>query len=314
MSQKFHLILTILFFSILGCTKVQQKSPDFPVLSGPYLGQKPPGMIPEIFAPGIISTESFGEGGGAFARDAELFLFNRRWPPETPHSSTYMTELKDGIWTTPSPAPFNSEYPDWDYHFAPDGRTLYFTSKRPVSEAGKPSQYGHVWVTRYTAPGWTPPRMLEYPINTTDSSSIYPLQYPFIYFSEEVGNELCRPIKPHDFTFAGNKYFLIDGGCFSTTGHFLSIVKFHKLGMLIGEESGGSFACNDSSLRVTLPNTWIGVRIPMKTFSTAVTGFKKGRGIMPDHSVKPLLKDILSGEDTVLNYTLNLIKMHTNNL
>jgi hypothetical protein len=29
----------------------------FPILKGPYLGQKPPGMIPEIFAPGFISTE-----------------------------------------------------------------------------------------------------------------------------------------------------------------------------------------------------------------------------------------------------------------
>jgi hypothetical protein len=33
---------------------------NLPVLKGPYLGQKPPGMTPEIFAPGIISTENFG--------------------------------------------------------------------------------------------------------------------------------------------------------------------------------------------------------------------------------------------------------------
>jgi Tol biopolymer transport system component len=173
MSQKIQLILAILFFSILGCTKVQQKSSDFPILRGPYLGQKPPGMIPEIFATGVISTESFTEGGCAFTLDAELFLFNRRLPHEA-HSNIYVTELKDGIWTTPSPAPFNSKYADWDYHFAPDGRTFYFTSKRPLSETGEPSQYGQIWVTQLNAAGWTPPRMLEYPINTTDSHNIYP--------------------------------------------------------------------------------------------------------------------------------------------
>lgn len=29
---------------------------DFPVLKGSYLGQKPPGRLPEVFAPSIIST------------------------------------------------------------------------------------------------------------------------------------------------------------------------------------------------------------------------------------------------------------------
>jgi len=29
---------------------------DFPVLHGPYLGQQPPGTVPEIFAPDIISA------------------------------------------------------------------------------------------------------------------------------------------------------------------------------------------------------------------------------------------------------------------
>ena len=32
---------------------------DFPKLTGPYLGQKPPGMTPEIFVPGIILVERY---------------------------------------------------------------------------------------------------------------------------------------------------------------------------------------------------------------------------------------------------------------
>ena len=31
---------------------------DFPGLTGPYLGQKPPGMTPLVFAAGIISTDA----------------------------------------------------------------------------------------------------------------------------------------------------------------------------------------------------------------------------------------------------------------
>jgi hypothetical protein len=29
---------------------------EFSILKGPYLGQKPPGLTPELFAPGIISS------------------------------------------------------------------------------------------------------------------------------------------------------------------------------------------------------------------------------------------------------------------
>ena len=51
MNKKFIL----LFFLILFCfsSKSQNK---FTEIKGPYLGQKPPGEIPELFAKGIVST------------------------------------------------------------------------------------------------------------------------------------------------------------------------------------------------------------------------------------------------------------------
>jgi hypothetical protein len=149
----------------------EKSKEDFPVLKGPYLGQKPPGMTPEIFAPGVISTDSNDEFCSVFSPDAKMFLFNRLF--EGMPLTISLTEMKDGKWTKPSPAPFNSEYNDWDYNIAPDGKTLYFTSKRPVSEGARPSKYGNIWVTRLTASGWTPPCMLEYPINTPDSYDQY---------------------------------------------------------------------------------------------------------------------------------------------
>ena len=36
---------------------IHAQQENFPVLKGPYLGQKPPGLTPEIFAPEIISSE-----------------------------------------------------------------------------------------------------------------------------------------------------------------------------------------------------------------------------------------------------------------
>jgi Tol biopolymer transport system component len=115
----------------------------------------------------VISTEHLGEGCSAFTEDGALFLFNRRLPSEE-HKTIYVTVWQHGGWTNPSPAPFNSEYADWDFHFAPDGRTLFFTSKRPFGRTGKPSQSGNIWATKLDGSDWTPPRPLEYPINTPE--------------------------------------------------------------------------------------------------------------------------------------------------
>lgn len=46
----------------------------FRVLSGPYLGQKPPGLVAEAFAPGVISKEGW-ELQGVFAPGMKEFYF-----------------------------------------------------------------------------------------------------------------------------------------------------------------------------------------------------------------------------------------------
>ena len=37
-----------------------------------------------------------------------------------------------------------------------------------------------------------------------------------------------------------------DGGGASTTGHLCSLLKYNKIGTFIGEETGGTYACNDA--------------------------------------------------------------------
>ena len=65
-------LLTLAF--VLGTLLTQETKRTFPVLKGPYLGQKPPGMTPEIFAPGIIST-GYDERIAAFTPDGKEFYY-----------------------------------------------------------------------------------------------------------------------------------------------------------------------------------------------------------------------------------------------
>ena len=42
---------------LIAGLSAQASGMDWEDLQGPYLGQDPPGAVPEIFAPGIVSTE-----------------------------------------------------------------------------------------------------------------------------------------------------------------------------------------------------------------------------------------------------------------
>jgi hypothetical protein len=65
--KKYNFIPLILVFAIFlnACNTKKQKSKDndFLVLEDRYFGQKPPGLIPELFAPDIVSPEGNFEGG-----------------------------------------------------------------------------------------------------------------------------------------------------------------------------------------------------------------------------------------------------------
>jgi hypothetical protein len=70
-------ISIILLFSTLTMSSNSYSQDKFLVLKGPYLGQKPPGMMAEPFAPGIISREGW-ELQGVFAPGMKEFYFTTR--------------------------------------------------------------------------------------------------------------------------------------------------------------------------------------------------------------------------------------------
>ena len=67
-------ILTILVFTTLTLSSKSQSKDEFPIFEGPYLGQKPPSMVAEPFAPGVISTDGW-ELEGVFAPGMNEFYF-----------------------------------------------------------------------------------------------------------------------------------------------------------------------------------------------------------------------------------------------
>lgn len=69
-------MLSLTFLTFCQAQENTKDKSDFPVLTGPYLGQKPPGMKPEVFAPGIVSVKKYREYVCIFTSDGRECVFN----------------------------------------------------------------------------------------------------------------------------------------------------------------------------------------------------------------------------------------------
>jgi hypothetical protein len=99
---------------------------EFSRLQGPYLGQKPPGMTPQLFAPGIITTNE-EEGSSGFARNGTVFLFQKFL---NNRCHTFITLLEKGFWTAPELIPFWETMDDnGDFVISSDDKTMLYQVK-----------------------------------------------------------------------------------------------------------------------------------------------------------------------------------------
>lgn len=135
-----------------------------PALSGPYLGQAPPGSTPEIFAPGILSL-GFHEHGIAISPDGTEIFF----VAASSDFSRYVimtTRLVGGAWTMPEVAPFSGGRNDGAPSFSPDGKRLYFSSRRPRPAGGANGDDFDIWYVERKGDSWTDPVNVGAPVNT----------------------------------------------------------------------------------------------------------------------------------------------------
>ncbi|WP_347375070.1 S41 family peptidase [Aequorivita sp. Q41] len=112
-----------------------------------------------------------------------------------------------------------------------------------------------------------------------------------------------------ELIYSGKLYVLISGKTFSGGAEFTSLVKMTNRGIVIGEETGGTYEGNVSgySEYVKLPNSKIEVKIPTVHFQINVEPKIKGRGVIPDYEVPQTWKDYLNGRNTKKNFTIKKI-------
>jgi hypothetical protein len=114
-------------------------------------------------------------------------------------------------------------------------------------------------------------------------------------------------MQTNDLQFKGDIYVFVDGGCLSTTGHLISLLKYHTNAVFIGQAPGSTYRCNDFSVKETLPNTKIEVNIPRTTFETAVPDSFKSKPFSVDYTVNMSIEDYINGNDSYMKFVNKLI-------
>ena len=150
LKSKYRLLGSVLIVGLILYSCNQKNTEDsinsnLTGLSGPYLGQKLPGTTPEIFAPGIVSTGLY-ERDLAISPDGKEIYYTVRYRKN--HKDKFaiiVVKQKNGIWSEPEVASFSGKYFDMEPYIQPDGKKMFFTSKRPLPDVDESEFRETIW-------------------------------------------------------------------------------------------------------------------------------------------------------------------------
>jgi len=122
---KFLILVFALFLNACNTKNQKAKDSDSLTTEASYLGQKPPGLKAEVFAPGIVTTEHM-EFFGSFTPDLKEFYFKRNGG-KYQKSTLVVIQYKNNQWSESvvSPAEASVGVPS----ISPDGNTIYLNSR-----------------------------------------------------------------------------------------------------------------------------------------------------------------------------------------
>ena len=136
-----------------------------------YFGQKPPGLTPERFAPGVVSTAGI-EINGVFAPDFREFVFARQLDSVF---TLFRSTLEGSQWSAPQPLrlyPGGAAGLAVDMAISPDGQEMFFMGRYKAGVAPDDRPFD-IWVSRKKDGGWTTAETVPAPVST-DARESYP--------------------------------------------------------------------------------------------------------------------------------------------
>lgn len=119
-------------------------------------------------------------------------------------------------------------------------------------------------------------------------------------------NNLIKPF-PNRKRFNGQLFVLIGPHTFSAGSEFAGAIKDYRLGVFVGDETGGRATSFGEMLGFFLPNTRFRFGISSKKFFRP-NQIDDGKGVIPDYFITQNYDDYCQNKDTALEFTKKLIQ------
>jgi len=155
----FWVLVSVLFLSTCKTEKSNTIEVDSSTEKSFYLGQKPPGLVPEVFAPNIVSIDGRFEGTVSFSSDLTEMYFAA--DNEDEETSIYFSKLEENKWTPIKRVDFTNGKKNEEMHpfVSPDGNRIYFTAMDAAFTDEK------IWYVNRLEDSWSDAVLLDSPIN-----------------------------------------------------------------------------------------------------------------------------------------------------
>jgi Tol biopolymer transport system component len=125
-----------------------------------YPAKKMASQTAELFAPGIISTDSTEHSSPTFSPDGKTILWSIVEMPSW-KASLWEMNYESGNWSAPQRPSFSDTTASDIYpSFAPDG-TLYFSSDRKLPSGLTPAKGNVIWTVKRSGTDWGVPQPLD---------------------------------------------------------------------------------------------------------------------------------------------------------
>jgi len=190
-NMKYGAIYVGILLSIVFVFHSHAQQSDFPILKGPYLGQKQPGIVPVVFASDVVSTNDHIEMGCTWTPDGKEFYFARSETSDIDSNwAIWVVREKEGKWSKPEVAPFSGVYRDFAPFITPDGKYMIFfrmSSKKAEARQG-------TWIVEKKVDTWSEPRFF------VDAYCMTTADFQTFYFSTEHRDNTSRDIAMMTYT------------------------------------------------------------------------------------------------------------------
>ena len=152
----------IVLVCVLSASALFAQEKVLPSLSGPYLGQKPPGKVPVQFHFDVMPSGYKLHSAPVFTPDGKEVYFSAMDFSIKYSEKVFVMRMTDSLWTPPRIAPFSGDCFDGSPSLSRDGKYLFFSSARKEKGPGM-NETGerNIWYVERTTDGWSSPKPLS---------------------------------------------------------------------------------------------------------------------------------------------------------